>query len=139
MCHNSLKKIKILLLKHILISTVLSYLNSGSLLSTLNHTFNTLIPKKTNLESVTEFRHISLCNVFYKKISKILANRIKRVFQILFLNIKVFSLKATWLQIIFLWLLKLCTIWKITLQEKSGFMVLKLDMSKAYDIVECFF
>ena len=56
---------------------VLSCLNSGSLLKPINHTFITLIPKVKNLEKVFEFRAISLCNVIYKIVSKVIANRLK--------------------------------------------------------------
>ena len=56
---------------------VLSSLNSGSLLKSINYTFITLIPKVKNPEIVTEFRPISLCNVIYKIISKVIANMLK--------------------------------------------------------------
>lgn len=60
-------------------STVLHFLNKGSLPSPLNHTFITLIPKSKNPENVTKHRPISLCNVLYKIFSQVLANRLKRV------------------------------------------------------------
>ncbi len=53
---------------------VLSCLNSGQMLQSINHTYITLIPKVKNPERVTEFRPICLCNVLYKIISKVLAN-----------------------------------------------------------------
>ena len=56
---------------------VLSSLNSGSLLKSINHTFITIIPKVQNPERVTNFRPTSLCNVIYKIVSKVIANRLK--------------------------------------------------------------
>ena len=44
-----------------------------------NHTFITLVPKQSGSHSVHQFRPISLCNISYKIISKILANRMKAV------------------------------------------------------------
>ena len=54
---------------------VLSCLNSGSILKSINHTFIALIPKVNNLERVFDFRPISLCNVTYKIIIKVIVNR----------------------------------------------------------------
>jgi hypothetical protein len=59
--------------------TILSTLNSGVLPSFLNRTNIALISKIKNSVSVIDFRPISLCNVMYKMISKILANRLKRI------------------------------------------------------------
>jgi hypothetical protein len=58
-------------------TAVLTCLNSGKILKAINHTYITLIPKVQNPEEVMEFCPISLCNVIYKLISKILANRLK--------------------------------------------------------------
>lgn len=43
------------------------------LLRELNKTNIILIPKKDNSERVTDYRPISLCNVLYKFISKLMA------------------------------------------------------------------
>ena len=56
---------------------ILSSLNLGSILKSINHTFITLIPKVNNLERVSDFRPISPCNVIYKIISKVIAKRLK--------------------------------------------------------------
>lgn len=48
-------------------------------MSEINHSFITLIPKKTEPESPNNFRPIALFNTIYKIYSKILANRIKYI------------------------------------------------------------
>lgn len=47
------------------------------MLTEINHTFITLIPKVENPESANNFRPISLCSTIYKIIAKVLANRLK--------------------------------------------------------------
>ena len=62
-----------------MVRAVLFCLNSGSLFLGLNHTFISLIPKVKNLEYVTKFRPIAICNILYKLVSKVLANKLKKV------------------------------------------------------------
>lgn len=47
-------------------TSVLSWLNLGTIPHSLNHTFVTVIPKTKNLEFVRDNRPISLCNVLNK-------------------------------------------------------------------------
>ena len=56
---------------------VLDFLNNGNMLPEINHTNIVLIPKVKNPEKMSNFRPISLCNVIYKIMSKVLANRLK--------------------------------------------------------------
>ena len=56
---------------------VLDCLNSCHIPKEFNFTYVTLIPKVKNPENISEFHPISLCNVIYKLISKVLANRLK--------------------------------------------------------------
>ena len=62
---------------------VLSCLNSGSIPSSINRTFITLIPKVKSSSKVSEFRPIALCNTIYKLVSKVIANRFKKVLLII--------------------------------------------------------
>ncbi|XP_042942950.1 uncharacterized protein LOC122277139 [Carya illinoinensis] len=52
---------------------VLELLNTGKGFKDINSTFISLIPKKKVPKSVTDYRPISLCNVFYKIIAKVIA------------------------------------------------------------------
>ena len=117
-------------------AAVLNCLNTGSFPQSLNNTFITLIPKVKNPTLVSEFRPISLCNTLYKIVSKVVANRLKRVLpdiisesQSAFQSNKVISDNI---------LVAFETLhhMKIQKSKKMGFMALKLDMSKAYDKVE---
>ena len=65
--------------KSIVISTALDFLNHGTAPPHFNDTHVVLIPKTKNLERVTDYRPISLCNVAYKLAFKVVANRMKYV------------------------------------------------------------
>jgi hypothetical protein len=58
---------------------ILDFLNGGSFDPVINETFITLIAKTPTASSVGEYLPISLCNVLYKFIEKVLANRLKKV------------------------------------------------------------
>jgi hypothetical protein len=58
---------------------ILNFLNSGIFDPSLNLTYIALIPKTHKAASVSDFRPIILCNVLYKIIAKVLANRLKQV------------------------------------------------------------
>jgi hypothetical protein len=56
---------------------VLQALNTGTVPEGWNETAIVLIPKVESPELITQFRPISLCNVMYKVIAKVLAKRLK--------------------------------------------------------------
>ena len=59
---------------------MLSVLHSGHVLRKINFTHIALILKTNDPRSVADYRPISLCNVIYKIISKVLANHLKSLF-----------------------------------------------------------
>ena len=58
---------------------VLDYINSRKFLQSINFIHITLIPKKKNPDLMSNFCPISLCNVIFKLVLKVLANRLKRI------------------------------------------------------------
>jgi hypothetical protein len=54
---------------------VLEFFHHGKLLKEVNSTIITLVPKRKNPSSIGDYRPISCCNIIYKCITKILANR----------------------------------------------------------------
>jgi hypothetical protein len=59
------------------VAAVQSFFRDGWLLRNVNHTYITLIPKKQGACNFNHFRSISLCNFYYKIISKIIVNRMR--------------------------------------------------------------
>ena len=60
-------------------STALQWLSTGVFPLGLNNTLIVLIPKCENPSSMKELRPISLCNVLYNLVAKVLANRMKDI------------------------------------------------------------
>lgn len=61
------------------VNAVQSFFTKGFLPKGLNSTILALIPKKEEARMMKDYRPISLCNVLYKVISKIIANRLKGI------------------------------------------------------------
>ena len=117
-------------------NAVLVALNLGIILESINTTFISLIPKIQNPRKVLDFRPISLCNVFYKLISKVLVNRLKLVFPYVVSDSQSAFLSGRLIIDNVLVAFETLHYLKGKTQGKLGFMALKLDMSKAYDRVE---
>ncbi|KAK2659499.1 hypothetical protein Ddye_006032, partial [Dipteronia dyeriana] len=59
------------------VEACLGVLNNGESVGRINKTIITLIQKTPSPESVSQYRPISLCNVFYKSIAKVITNRFR--------------------------------------------------------------
>lgn len=115
----------------------LVFLNTGIFDAKINATFIALIPKASPSTKVTDFRPISLCNVLYKLIAKVLANQLKKVLpNIISLNQSAFIHGRLISDNVLVAFEALHTM-DVKLKGRKGFMAIKLDMSKAYDRVEC--
>lgn len=99
-----------------------------------NHTYITLILKKKCHEKIVDFRPITIFNVFYKIVAKVLANRLKCIIP----NIISQSAYIPSRHIIDNVLVAYEFMHYLNLKrtEKNGFMSLELDMSKEYDRVD---
>ena len=115
---------------------VLTCLNTGSIPPSINQTFITLIPKVKSPVRVSEYRPIALCNILYKLISKVIANRLKNILPSIISETQSAFQSSKAISDNILIAFETLHHMKNQKSKKLGFMALKLDMSKAYDPVE---
>eukprot|EP00253_Pinus_taeda_P035656 PITA_35656 len=105
---------------------------SKTLLKSLNSTFIALVPKVEEANTPEKFRPIALCNVIYKIISKVIANRLKMVLPGIISQEQSGYVEGR--QILDNILLAQEMIHSLHSRKIPG-MLLQLDLSKAYDKV----
>ncbi|KAL2902408.1 hypothetical protein RDABS01_027490 [Bienertia sinuspersici] len=111
---------------------VLDILNGKGIPQQLNDTFLALIPKVDAPDSAKQFRPISLCNVIYKLVTKVLVQRIKGVLPSLVSPTQCSYVPGRQITdniVIFQEVLHSMR----TKQGKEAYMAIKIDLEKAYD------
>eukprot|EP00253_Pinus_taeda_P006425 PITA_06425 len=103
-----------------------------TILKSLNSTFLALIPKVEEAKTPDKFRPIALCNVIYKIISKVIANRLKTILPGIISEEQSGYVEGR--QIFDNILLAQEMIHSLHSRKEAG-MLMQLDLSKAYDKV----
>jgi hypothetical protein len=106
----------------------------GKIYGGLNSTFIALIHKVNKPIGFGDYRTISLCNLYYKIISKIITNRIKPCLSNLISKEQLGFLKGRHIQDA-IGIVQECL--HSIRKKKLKDLVLKLDLQKAYDCVSC--
>lgn len=115
---------------------VLNMLNLNMPIAEINKTNISLVPKTNNPTKMIEFRPISLCNVVYKLISKVLANRLKVILpHVITKNQSAFTFDRLITDNVLV-AFELMHYLNHKIERKESFMSIKLDMSKAFDRVK---
>ena len=116
--------------------TVLDFFNFDVFYKDINATNIALIPKVSNPTRIIEFRPISLCNVIYKLIAKVLANQMKKVLPAIISSTQSAFVPGRLITDNILVAFEALHTMDGRMKGREGYMALKLDMNKAYDRIE---
>ncbi|KAK3206947.1 hypothetical protein Dsin_020993 [Dipteronia sinensis] len=104
-----------------------------SVVSHLNRTFFALIPKVGNRTKLSDFRPISFVGSLYKLLAKILANRLKKVMNVLIGDTQMAFVKGRQIIDNFVIANEIIHSWK---NDREGGAIVKLDFENAYDCID---
>ena len=118
------------------IQSVIHILRTRMMPNGLNDTYICLIPKVKSPQKISEYCPISLCNVIYKIVSKVLANRLKGVLPEVVSDAQSAFVPERQITDNVLVVFEVMHCINQRGKGKEGLMAIKLDMSKAYNQVE---
>lgn len=118
------------------VEEVLRVLDGEEMPAEWNATTIVLIPKVQKPESVKELRPTSLCNVIYKLVPKVLANRLKVVLPDVISDAQSAFVPGRLISDNILIAYELTHYMRGNRRGNTSYAAVKLDMSKAYDRVE---
>jgi len=116
----------------IIIALVKDCLLSASLHENINETLIALVPKVERSVSMTQLRPISLCNILYKVVSKILVARLRPCMASLVSPNQVSFVPRKQIVDNIVVAQEMLHKFKIS-KGRNGFIAWKIDLSKAYD------
>lgn len=117
-------------------NAVLEFLNHDVFHVNINTTNIALIPKSKTPSHLVDYRPISLCNVIYKLIVKVLAIRMKKVLPYIISPTQNAFIPGRLITDNVLVACEALHTMDARMKWNEGYVALKLDMSKAYDKVE---
>ncbi|XP_055960978.1 uncharacterized protein LOC130015240 [Mercurialis annua] len=112
------------------------FMANGKLGEGLNNTGIVLIPKINSPEYVTDLRPIALCNVAYKILSKVLTNRMTKLMPLIISENQSDFVENRLITDNFLVAFEIGHYLRRRSRGQDGLAALRIDMRKAYDIIE---
>lgn len=124
------------LINYEVVTSVKNFFKTGYLLKEMNQTNIVLIPKCEGANQIKQFRPIFLCNVSYKIISKIIANRLQPLLQKIISPYQAAFLKGRFIHDNSIIAHEILHSMRYRKRGKVGWLAMKCDMEKAFDKVE---
>ncbi|KAM6583771.1 hypothetical protein CsatB_010773 [Cannabis sativa] len=121
------------IVKDDIINMVKQFFHNGPLPTDLNKTILVLIPKKKQPMDMGDLRPMALCNVLYKIVSKVVANRLKSVMPSIISDTQSAFLQGRLISDNIMIAYEIIHHLKRKRRGRDGYMALKLDVRKAYD------
>lgn len=109
------------------------WLSDCKISANINDTTLVLIPKKKEVEDIKDLRPIALCNVLYKIIAKVFANRLQKILPVMISKEQSAFVPGRNISDNVLVTFELIHFMKRKTSGVTGEVALKLDISKAYD------